>query len=92
MKEAGLENCQINESVFTEAEASQALFTNSSMYFSDCSHARFELARFTGADLTSALLHGVQDDGADWSGAKRKGIRGTDQELLEAEMWEPLQP
>ena len=47
---------------------------------------------FGGANLKQSVLHCINDQGTNWSGANLKLVDRTDPDLAEAEDWKPPPP
>jgi uncharacterized protein YjbI with pentapeptide repeats len=59
------------------------------MPYADFSYAVLRRADLKDVDLRQGVLHRTDDEGANWSGARRENVRTTDQDLAEAEDWAP---
>ena len=82
-------DCQLNETVFVNASVNNTIFENCPLQYADFSYAQMKSANFRKTDLLGANLHAIDDDKANFGGAKMKHVQRTNKDRLEAENWEP---
>ena len=82
---ADFSNCNLRETVWTEAELTGANFSQADLQYADMSYTILDRATFAGANLLRTNLHGVLEQGTQWRGANRSLARGTDEDRFRGE-------
>ncbi|MFW5845537.1 MAG: pentapeptide repeat-containing protein [Planctomycetota bacterium] len=82
-------NLRAERSQWTAAQAHQADFSGADLRESVWDYAQARACNFQDSNHQWARHHAFAAPGADWRGAKRQQVQGTDIDLYEAERWQP---
>jgi len=89
MKRGQLAGARARECRFVKSDLRKAVAAGADFEYADFSYANLELADFSRTNLSGANMHVTLKDTTNLDGARTKGMRGTDLDLLEAETWKP---
>ena len=86
--DADFTGADLSMTVFLKSSCIGAKFVDANLTYAELSHGDYTNADFSGATLTRARIHKIKDEGATF-GINRMAAFGTDDDIAQAEEWQP---